>query len=584
MLRCIRFGEVLLDETFRTFLICNQCQTEFVEVPEFRVHLATTSCGQRLFEEEVIGLKFGAAQVTRTGKDKTYSLYNPADVHLATTEPAISSETANDGGDDAYLDLIKIEEELLDPRWYTDIAGTQSDVGSPQPAASLPASSNNKPMEYKELVEAVGPYVQFKETATKGKASGVVVKRFPNKAFNPTAVVKNPILPVKIQQSTNQPSVRLLNPAAKRKLELAPKQVQFNDAVNVKYVINEKLCTNTMGNKKLKTQNRENCQNTDSEVLSKRRKTINIPMEQANVQPDQQKLAVKRNSDVPKTTVGPTVARNIVAKTIAQTATIKLEKKPNSLSSVVAGTNSKANVASKIRTTMPAPQTSAQTYNKNLVPNPIVNQTQINGTKNQVLVKNPITYSKVNSNGIKTAPNAINKTMPAAAIPQQRTVSVTTTAAAQPAMYADSTQLIPPALAPLSSNKVCNPAAIVAAKAGVDTHQQTNDILNKLQTRGLQVKRTHPPVAITANTGQHNKTMELLQKLQSKGMRVKIVNGKETAAYATGATAANINASIKLPTLAPNAKMVSNMGNVTTAIGKPTKTILNNKLIIRKVK
>ncbi|XP_036333044.1 uncharacterized protein LOC118744257 [Rhagoletis pomonella] len=583
MLRCIRFGEVLLDETFRTFLICNQCHTEFVEVPEFRVHLATTSCGQRLFEEEVIGLKFGAAQVTRTGKDKTYSLYNPADVHLATTEPAISSETANDGGDDAYLDLIKIEEELLDPRWYTDITGTQSDVGSPQPAASLPASSNNKPMEYKELVEAVGPYVQFKENATKGKASGVVVKRFPNKTCNPTAVVKNPILPVKIQQSTNQPSVRLLNPAAKRKLELAPKQVQFNDAVNVKYVINEKLCTNTMGNKKLKTQNRENCQNTDSQVLSKRRKTINIPMEQANVQPDQQKLAVKRNSDVPKTTVGPTVARNIVAKTIAQTATIKLEKKPNSLSSVVAGTNSKANVASKIRT-MPAPQTSAQTYNKNLVPNPIVNQTQINGTKNQVLVKNPITYSKVNSNGIKTAPNAINKTMPAAAIPQQRTVSVTTTAAAQPAMYADSTQLIPPALAPLSSNKVCNPAAIVAAKAGVDTHQQTNDILNKLQTRGLQVKRTHPPVAITANTGQHNKTMELLQKLQSKGMRVKIVNGKETAAYATGATAANINASIKLPTLAPNAKMVSNMGNVTTAIGKPTKTILNNKLIIRKVK
>lgn len=73
MLRCIRFGEVLLDESFRTFLICNQCQTEFVEVPEFRVHLATSSCGQRLFEEEVIGLKFGAAQVTRTGKDKTVS-------------------------------------------------------------------------------------------------------------------------------------------------------------------------------------------------------------------------------------------------------------------------------------------------------------------------------------------------------------------------------------------------------------------------------------------------------------------------------------------------------------------------------
>ncbi|XP_053962440.1 uncharacterized protein LOC128866012 [Anastrepha ludens] len=597
MLRCIRFGEVLLDETFRTFLICNQCQTEFVEVPEFRVHLASSSCGQRLFKEDVVGLKFGAAQVTRTGKEKTYLLYNPADIQLATTEPVISAVTPMDGGDDAYLDLMKIEEELLDPRWYTDIAGAQSDVGSPQPAPTLPASSNtNKPMEYKELVKAVGPYVQFKENAIKRKSEGITVRRFQTKTNNPAASVKNPALPAKDKQSTDQPAGRLLNPAAKRKLDLAPKHVQFNDQVNVKYVINERLCTNVALSKRTLTQNSEKNEKnfaTDEAVL-KRRRTITIPIDQANIQPDFQERFVKQSSNVPKTAV----IRNNAATTSSTTATTKIITKSNSVTTVVGGANSKGIANAKAVPTTSATQSGTQTHIKTLVPNPLVMHKQINGTKTPITttgmaVKNPITYSKINSNGMKSEkvlpkPNAsivASQVVPSAARPKQRALSLTATGPVQPPIFATANQAAPPALAPLSSNKVANTTAIIAAKTPIDAHQQTNDILNKLQTRGLQVKRTQPCaiVANTAHTGQQNKTMELLQKLQSKGMKVKILNGKETMS-AAAASGAQITASINLPTTTASTKMVSNVRNVESAIGKQNKTILNNKLIIKKVK
>lgn len=572
MLRCIRFGEVLLDETFRTFLICNQCQTEFVEVPEFRVHLATTSCGQRLFQEDVIGLKFGAAQVTRTSKEKTYLLYNPADVQLATTETVINGATASaEGGDDAYLDLMKIEEELLDPRWYTDITNAQTEVASPQSAASLAGACNaNKPMEYKELVEAVGPYVQFKENAAKRKPGGVVVRRFPNKSDNAAVAKKNPVLQTKHEQSNDQKSVRLLNPAAKRKLEMPPKQVHFNNETTVKYVINEKLCTNTAAITE------EISLNNGSVV--KRRKTINIPMEHASQRQEQQEQAIRRSSDVPKSTIGTAAVRKTVTETANAAGTVKTVKTHNNIKAL-AVTSSKGVAATKVVHTT-ASKTDAAVRHKGLVPNPLVITKQMNG-KNQaintnLLVKNPITYARANANGIasekalpnRTASVALNKVAPAATKPQQRTLATAAAGATQAVALAPLKQTAPPALAPLSSN---NPTATASAQ------QKTNDLLNKLQTRGLQVKRTQPPVTTVVNTSQQNKTLELLQKLQSKGMKVKILNGKEAVCNA-GATVSQPSASINLPTTtAVQEKILCN-------VGKPNKTILNNKLIIKKVK
>ncbi|XP_004534541.1 uncharacterized protein LOC101462843 [Ceratitis capitata] len=567
MLRCIRFGEVLLDETFRTFLICNQCQMEFVEVPEFRVHLATTSCGQRLFKDDVIGLKFGAAQVTRASKEKTYLLYNPEDVQLATAETLIGNETTTDGGDDSYLDLIKIEEELLDPRWYTDIAATQTNVSNAQAAASCSSSGNaNKPMEYKMLVEAVGPYVQFKTNAGKKKSHNIVVKRFPKKVENYTANEQNP--------------ERNLNPAVKRKLELPQKQVTFNENANVKYVLNGNLCPD------VNSENDEIITGDHGAVL-KRRKTINIPTDQVSIQSKSAGQTIRRSSDVPKRTTGQVI----------NVAGTKMNTKPGALSDV---TKLKTIPATKVRPAATAPKPEVKAHPTNLFPNPLATQKPTDGNKNKgtntnLMVKNPATYAKLNSNGNKSEKSptnripAINKVAPPPppppeSKPQQRNVATTAITKIQPQIVAPAKQITPPALAPLSTNKITNPAAIVAAKLGAqNANQQTNDILNKLQTRGLQVKRTQPPCVATANAsitaGQQNKTMELLQKLQSKGMKVKILNGKE-AACATGATVTHLNTSIKLPA------MSTNVGNVALAIGKQqqNKTILNNKLIIKKVK
>lgn len=569
MLRCIRFGEVLLDETFRTFLICNQCQAEFVEVPEFRVHIATTSCGERLFKENVIGLKFGAAQVTRTSKEKTYLLYNPADVQLATTETVINSATTSaEGGDDAYLDLMKIEEELLDPRWYTDIASAQTEVASPQVATTISGAANaNKPMEYKELVEAVGPYVQFKENASKRKPSSIVVRRFPNKSDNPAAAKKNPVLQTKLEQSNDQKTVRLLNPAVKRKLDMAPKQVQFNDKATVKYVINEKLCTNSAAITEEISLN--------NGAVVKRRKTINIPTEHTSVRQDLQEQAIRRSSDVPKSTIGMTAVRKTVTQATNAVGANKTAKSHN-ITTAPAVASSKIAPATKLVSTA-VPKTDAAVPNKGLLPQTRAIAKQMNG-KNQainsnLLVKNPNTYARANTNGItseKPLPNrttsvSVNKVVPAAIKPQPRTVTTSGVGATQAAAVASLKQTAPPALAPLSSS---NPTATA--------QQKTNDILNKLQTRGLQVKRTQPPVTTLVNTSQQKKTMELLQKLQSKGMKVKILNGKEAVCA---------SASINLPTTAvSDAKILCNVGSAALALVKPNKTILNNKLIIKKVK
>lgn len=569
MLRCIRFGEVLLDETFRTFLICNQCQAEFVEVPEFRVHIATTSCGERLFKENVIGLKFGAAQVTRTSKEKTYLLYNPADVQLATTETVINSATTSaEGGDDAYLDLMKIEEELLDPRWYTDIASAQTEVASPQVATTISGAANaNKPMEYKELVEAVGPYVQFKENASKRKPSSIVVRRFPNKSDNPAAAKKNPVLQTKLEQSNDQKTVRLLNPAVKRKLDMAPKQVQFNDKATVKYVINEKLCTNSAAITEEISLN--------NGAVVKRRKTINIPAEHTSVRQDLQEQAIRRSSDVPKSTIGMTAVRKTVTQATNAVGANKTAKSHN-ITTAPAVASSKIAPATKLVSTA-VPKTDAAVPNKGLLPQTRAIAKQMNG-KNQainsnLLVKNPNTYARANTNGItseKPLPNrttsvSVNKVVPTAIKPQPRTVTTSGVGATQAAAVASLKQTAPPALAPLSSS---NPTATA--------QQKTNDILNKLQTRGLQVKRTQPPVTTLVNTSQQKKTMELLQKLQSKGMKVKILNGKEAVCA---------SASINLPTTAvSDAKILCNVGSAALALVKPNKTILNNKLIIKKVK
>lgn len=496
-------------------------------------------------------------------------LYNPADVQLATTETVINSATTSaEGGDDAYLDLMKIEEELLDPRWYTDIASAQTEVASPQVATTISGAANaNKPMEYKELVEAVGPYVQFKENAAKRKPSSIVVRRFPNKSDNPAAAKKNPVLQTKLEQSNDQKMVRLLNPAVKRKLDMAPKQVQFNDKATVKYVINEKLCTNSAAITEEISLN--------NGAVVKRRKTINIPTEHTSVRQDLQEQAIRRSSDVPKSTIGMTAVRKTVTQATNAVGANKTAKSHN-ITTAPAVASSKIAPATKLVSTA-VPKTDAAVQNKGLLPQTRAIAKQMNG-KNQainsnLLVKNPNTYARANTNGItseKPLPNrttsvSVNKVVPAAIKPQPRTVTTSGVGATQAAAVASLKQTAPPALAPLSSS---NPTATA--------QQKTNDILNKLQTRGLQVKRTQPPVTTLVNTSQQKKTMELLQKLQSKGMKVKILNGKE----AVCASASN-----NLPTTAvSDAKILCNVGSAALALVKPNKTILNNKLIIKKVK
>lgn len=116
-----------------------------------------------------------------------------------------------------YIDLINIEEELLDPKWYSDL---NVDVNN--------ASPQKTSKQYEELVEAVTPFVQFKENLksnnnASNNLKSSLVKPITEMKFNTKDTVKL-VKNVKFDLTVDK-----AKPTAKRKLSL-PKTTPINCA------------------------------------------------------------------------------------------------------------------------------------------------------------------------------------------------------------------------------------------------------------------------------------------------------------------------------------------------------------------
>lgn len=106
---------------------------------------------------------------------------------------------------ETFIDLLNIEEELLNPKWYSDF---NSNTANETVAAAKKTSQ-----KYEELVEAVTPFVQFKENVKANNTNVTNIKCFAKKINNNTQkeIVK-----------LEKPTIRkIINPPiAKRRLSV----------------------------------------------------------------------------------------------------------------------------------------------------------------------------------------------------------------------------------------------------------------------------------------------------------------------------------------------------------------------------
>lgn len=125
-----------------------------------------------------------------------YLIYDFYDVELAVhkKEP------------ETFIDLLNIEEELLNPKWYSDF---NSNTANNETVAAAKKTSQ----KYEELVEAVTPFVQFKENVKANNTNVTNIKCFAKKINNNTQkeIVK-----------LEKPTIRkIINPPiAKRRLSV----------------------------------------------------------------------------------------------------------------------------------------------------------------------------------------------------------------------------------------------------------------------------------------------------------------------------------------------------------------------------
>uniref|UniRef100_A0A1B0G9Z1 Uncharacterized protein n=1 Tax=Glossina morsitans morsitans TaxID=37546 RepID=A0A1B0G9Z1_GLOMM len=202
-MNCIRTGQLLLDENLQSFVLCSNCHTDFFSLQEFHTHLGKCD-GYDKFLKPELKIKYDCSKCTQlVGKSgqtiKEYSIYDFQDVELILPKSSIKEES--------FMDIINIEEELLDPRWYTDLSNDVSTSKKPQ--------TNKKNLQYDELVEAVTPFVQFKENLKSNNHSSAQI----NKLAKASSDSKNQIQ--QISNGNEKLIIHTAKPGVKRKLVLS---------------------------------------------------------------------------------------------------------------------------------------------------------------------------------------------------------------------------------------------------------------------------------------------------------------------------------------------------------------------------
>ncbi|XP_075154751.1 uncharacterized protein LOC142228256 [Haematobia irritans] len=150
MLQCINLGQVLIDENLEVFVLCSNCNIDIRNgMNEFIQHLEVCEGinkfltmfkeGQQLKCDTDRGIK-------KTSKNNNeFFIYDYQDVELSNKEQC-------------FIDLLDIEEELLNPKWYSDL---NTDVNC--------TSDNSSKKQYDILVKEVTPFVQFKEPCSSNR-------------------------------------------------------------------------------------------------------------------------------------------------------------------------------------------------------------------------------------------------------------------------------------------------------------------------------------------------------------------------------------------------------------------------------
>ncbi|XP_073844923.1 uncharacterized protein [Musca autumnalis] len=145
---CVNLGSILMGENFELLILCNVCENDIgSDVKDFQQHL--DSCinysGFKKGKHRMKYNKHKAVPTRRTKDMKEFFIYDYSEVEI------LKSGTE-------FIDLLDIEEELLNPKWYT----TENSVNS--------KSNKTTQKQYDVLVEEVTQFVQFKEPPNRNEA------------------------------------------------------------------------------------------------------------------------------------------------------------------------------------------------------------------------------------------------------------------------------------------------------------------------------------------------------------------------------------------------------------------------------
>ncbi|XP_065370382.1 uncharacterized protein LOC135962398 [Calliphora vicina] len=391
-LNCIRMGEVLLDENLQLFILCNNCHTDLRNLHDFRQHLEKCEGLENLFRKGQQHIKYNSDKSTQLfGKTlkgiKEFLIYdyNDVEVTYAKTE-------------EHFIDMINIEEELLDPKWYSDLNAEVSNNTSAQKSSK----------QYDELVEAVTPFVQFKENLKSNNNGNNSVKS--NLAKSSTELKahtkdsEKTLKNVQFDLTTNK-----VRPTAKRKLSM-PKTVPIHFTIpsppaSAQLNVNSNTLLSTAP-----------ISTVSKSYTSKKRKSEPITLN-GFVKPPE-KIAIPTNNTqqqitniLPPTTIPTNIVLNPIAckSTIIPTTIIKQE--PTKEKQTAQILNKLQNLGLQVKRTQPLPPPAVanstapnKTDTKTLE---ILQKLQSKGMKVKILNKQQTTETRVNNTMAKPLPGIV---------------------------------------------------------------------------------------------------------------------------------------------------------------------------------
>lgn len=276
--------------------------------------------------------------------------------------------------------MINIEEELLDPKWYSDLNTEANNKTTPTKTSK----------QYDELVEAVTPFVQFKENLKTNNNSCTNGKTTLSKSSTESKTipkVERNLKCVQFDLTANK-----TKPAAKRKLSLA----------STDPIVIATTPVNTQNSNSVPTTNRI-CKT----YASKKRKTVQV-VTNGYVKPPEIKRVIisadpKSNDTTPylptlqSTSTTPTLPTNIILNTMAcKTTTVPttiIKQQPTKEKQTAQILNKLQNLGLQVKRTQPLP-TPVASANTTLAPNrtdtktlEILQKLQSKGMKVKILNK-----------------------------------------------------------------------------------------------------------------------------------------------------------------------------------------------------